>query len=59
MGMPRKAHLGQLIEAHWYESGGGEEWEGKRLCVKGSETGDAQPRADTGEAGTYQLQETI
>lgn len=56
--MPRKAHLGQLIEARWYESGGGE-WEGKRLCVKGSETGDAQPRADTGEAGTYQLQETI
>lgn len=27
--MPRKARLGQQIEANWYELGGGEEWEGK------------------------------
>lgn len=58
MGMRRKARLGQLIEARWYELG--EEKSGKEKgCVKGSETGDVQPRADTGAAGTYQLQETI
>lgn len=58
MDKPRKVHLGQLSEASWYELGGGDETEGKRLCVKGLEI-DVQPRAGTGAAGTYQLQETI
>lgn len=36
--MPRKVRLGQLIEASWYELGGGEETEGKKAVCQG--TGD-------------------